>query len=133
MIASTQRHPLLPDVEFSSVDKVTGLHASRLGTYTASTSSADLVRRGQNGPMIVHVDLDYFINDFNGNIGQRPAGSVKESQARALSLLDELFSALRASGVTVERWIIATSPGFCAARHWTMLISELRQRIAAAS
>lgn len=57
VIAATRRHTLLPHVEFAAVDKITGLHASRLGTYTASVRAADLLREGQNGPMIVHVVL----------------------------------------------------------------------------
>lgn len=131
VVASTQRHSLLPDVEFAAIDTIAGLQTPRLGTYTASTRASDLVRPGQDGPMIVHVDLDYFINDFNGNFGQQPTASVDELQARANSLLDELFAALRASRVTVQRWIIATSPGFCAASHWQMLLSEFSRRIAA--
>lgn len=131
VFASTRCHPLLPDVEFAAIDNIAGLQTPRLGTYTASTRAADLLRPGQDGPMIVHVDLDYFINDFNGNIGQQPTASVDELQARANSMLDDLFAALRASGVTVQRWIIATSPGFCAASHWQMLLSEFSRRIAA--
>lgn len=131
VVASTQRHSLLPDVEFAAIDTIAGLQTPRLGTYTASTRASDLVRPGQDGPIIVHVDLDYFINDFNGNFGQQPTASVDELQARANSLLDELFAALCASRVTVQRWIIATSPGFCAASHWQMLLSEFSRRIAA--
>jgi hypothetical protein len=131
VVASTQRHPLLPDVEFAAIDTIPGVQTLRLGTYMASTRASDLIRPGQEGTMIVHVDLDYFINDFNGNIGQQPTASLDELQARAISMLDEVFAALHASRVTVLRWIIATSPGFCAASHWQMLLSEFSRRIAA--
>jgi len=131
VVASTRRHPLLPDVEFAAIDTIAGVQTPRLGTYTASTRASELVRPSQDGSMIVRVDLDYFINDFNGNIGQKPTVSVDGLEARANSTLDELFAALHASRVTVQRWIIATSLGFCAASHWQMLLSEFSRRIAA--
>jgi len=56
---------------------------------------------------------------------------VDELDARTNSILDELSSALRASGITVQRAIIDTSPSFGAASHWQMLLLEFSRRFTA--
>ena len=81
------------------------------------------------GRVFVHVDLDYFINDFNGNIGQIPVLSDAQLRQRAQQLLDDFVAGLREKNIQVERWIIATSPGFCAAKHWAWLLEKLREVI----
>lgn len=122
-------HPLLPKASFAAIQKSPKESDETLGTYISSTSPNKLLQDLPQGRIVAHIDLDYFINDFNGNIGQEPAQSVEEMRKKASLLMTKFFDELRVTGTKVERWIIGTSPGFCSARHWEWLLKELGQQI----
>lgn len=100
------------------------------GTYKQGTIASDLFGDLPPGLVLVHIDLDFFVNDFNGNPGFRAEPLTRTQQAAVLSRMDKVFQALADPGRRVERWVIATSPGFCAARNWAWLLEALDQRIA---
>lgn len=79
--------------------------------------------------VIIHIDLDYFINDFNGNAVYDLQGSKKSVQKKAESKMNSFFRALNTSDIIVERWIIGASPGFCSGRHWEFLLERIRSNI----
>ena len=83
------------------------------------------------GRVIVHVDLDYLINDFNGNPVTGYSLPNPDLTAVACSKLDSFFDAMSAIAPRVDRWIVATSPGFCSAFHWPWLLAQLEERIEA--
>lgn len=124
-------HPLLPRVGFATLHRQPEESAKLLGTYTGGSDPMYLLSSIPQGRVIVHIDLDYFINDYNGNIGTTPARSVGELRERASVLMRAFFDGIRDIGIIVDRWIIATSPGFCCARHWRWLLDELSTRIKA--
>jgi len=119
----TQR--LLPHAQFAGIGKQTRESIDQLGTYTGGADAAHLLRSVPQGRLIVHIDLDYFINDYNGNLGTKPAMSVDELRDNASKLMEKFFDELAPTSTMVERWIIATSPGFCSARHWDWLLNAL--------
>tara|TARA_R110001606_G_scaffold395569_3_gene568053 strand:- start:1355 stop:2365 length:1011 start_codon:yes stop_codon:yes gene_type:complete len=127
--SSTVKHELLPVAEFASIEKSTQQTPTNLGSYKANTNARDLLKNVPTGRVIVHIDLDYFINDFNGNVGEMPKKSSNALRSEALGLLTDFFDNLTLADVKVERWIIATSPGFCSARHWQWLLEQLSTRI----
>lgn len=133
IVPHTITHPLLPRVRFAAIDKRPRKSGGQLGTYIAGSSVKRLLNSLPKGRVIVHIDLDYFINDYNGNIDTAPARSVGELREHASILMMTFFDGIRSTGVSVDRWIIATSPGFCSARHWRWLLDELSTHIRAAT
>ncbi|SAL78516.1 hypothetical protein [Caballeronia telluris] len=122
-------HPLLPHARFAAIHKRTRASSDQLGTYTHGCDPAHLLRAMPAGRLIVHIDLDYFINDYNGNAGAKPRCTVEQMRARAGEAMQTFFDEITRTGRTVERWIVATSPGFCSARHWNWLLDEIRRHI----
>ena len=118
---STCRHPLLGryaffDLQLRNPDGdgkhiyVVGEDAGELLSHVAVPESA-----------VVHIDLDYFINDFNGNALDRPYAPDSSLRIIAQSRTDTFFRALIDQDWTIARWIVGTSPGFCSAIHWPFL------------
>lgn len=122
-------HPLLPHAQFASIEKHDKAIENHLGTYKNSIDPEKLLQQIPNGRVIVHIDLDYFINDYNGNLGQTPELDIDAFQSRAEDRMDKFFNALADTNIAIERWIIATSPGFCSARHWDWILASLSERI----
>lgn len=126
------RHRLVPDLAFASpchTDEATWDRSS----YARSTDATELCAGLPPGRLILHIDLDYFVNDFNGNVGGRARELDDDDRHSVLHRMDRLFDAVAAAKRPVARWIVATSPGFCAFRHWGWLLSELGSRIDATS
>jgi len=121
--------PLLPHVRFAGIGKRSRESTDQLGTYVGGSDAARLLCSIPKGRLIVHIDLDYFINDYNGNPGTEPALSLHALRENASELMRTFFDELARTGATVERWIIGTSPGFCAAHHWDWLLDALSAHI----
>lgn len=122
-------YPLIPGQEFAGLRIAGQAEGASLGTYLAGPDPAIVLGSPPSGRVVVHIDLDYFINDFNGNIGQRPAAPPAAQRLEAQRKMAAFFAALSASVAQVERWIVATSPGFCSIRHWQWLLDSLEERI----
>lgn len=125
------RYDLFPGRRFAAIAKLNSPGPDVVGSYYVSSSANDVVRIQPSTRAVIHIDLDYFINDFNG--ASRGATYVPDPALRdnATKKLEGFFGALANSDIIVERWIIATSPGFCSAYHWKWLLKELEQRIGA--
>ncbi|NMQ18890.1 hypothetical protein E4P82_06505 [Candidatus Competibacter phosphatis] len=117
--------PLLPHARFAGIMKRTRESIDQLGTYVGGSDATRLLRSVPKGRLIVHIDLDYFINDYNGNPGTKPALSLDELRENASKRMRKFFDELARTNATVERWIIGTSPGFCSVRHWDWLLNAL--------
>lgn len=127
LIADFVRYPLIPEHDFASV-RLRSLPLPRR-SFRAGDSPGRIMRDLPGGRLVVHIDLDYFINDFNGNAGSQPLCLSLAERSAICARIDRIFDALRDCARPVSRWIIATSPGFCAARHWHWLLDELDRRI----
>jgi hypothetical protein len=124
------QYPLTGALRFAGLGKApTG--ASSKDTYARSADPRRLLADLPAGLLLVHIDLDYFVNDFNGNPGGQAIDVDRGHRCRVIARMERLFEAIAASGRPVARWIVATSPGFCAYRHWSWLLQELGARIAA--
>ena len=83
-----------------------------LGTYRGGCNPARVLEDGLIGRVVVHIDLDYLINDFNGNdrdLGWAPAAGARAEAGRKL---DAFFAALRASRLAVDRRPLPRNPLF---------------------
>jgi len=97
------------------------------GTYMAGTDPALVLRDLPRGTVVVHIDFDYFINDFNGNLLAGRGATVDEATMieAADRKLARFLEAMRRYDIRPKRWLVATSPGFCAIRHWNDLLEKL--------
>jgi hypothetical protein len=104
--------------------------AAHVGSYATCNDIGSLVQSLPPGRLIVHIDLDYFCNDYDG--GNNASNRIDHSPypESASTKLQHFFAAMRSLDRDVERWIVAASPGFCAARHWSWLINEINAGIA---
>lgn len=115
---------------FAGVDMV-ALGTETQGTYLQAERADEVLCDLPAGRVVVHIDLDVFMNDFNGDPSAPIVEMTPERRAKICNFMDRFFHGLSRLNRAVERWIIATSPGFCAARHWSWLLSELTARISA--
>lgn len=128
--ASTKTYAAFGSCRFAAVETVVR-GADTHGTYLQAEQADEVLGDVPSGRVIVHIDLDVFVNDFNGDPMAPIVEMTPSRRATIRAFMDRFFSDLSRLNRTVERWIIATSPGFCAARHWSWLLSELTARISA--
>lgn len=124
------RHEIIPDKRFAAV----GLAAeskTEFGTYVVSCRCEDVLDHLPEGQIVVHVDLDYFVNDFDGNMRDGQYDPPSDLIERGLHKLDRFFQALAPRQLKVGRWTVATSPGFCSGYHWARLLGALADNIRA--
>ena len=129
VFAGQERYPLLPGRSFATIRKRTNGGPDCLGSYLGGPDPSLVLAELPPGQVIVHIDLDYFINDFNGNMDAGAPLNIADMRAQASRRLEGFFQALKNAGRPVKRWIVATSPGFCAARHWQWLLDQLTAAI----
>jgi len=122
---------LIPGHRFADIAIPAPPGSQAVGTYRAGADPDAVIGKDVRAYTMVHIDLDYFINDFNG--ASRGANYVPDPSLRivAAEKLTRFFDALGNSGISVDHWMVATSPGFCCSLHWNWLLAELAQRIAA--
>jgi len=118
-------YPEVTNYQFASLQKVSTNIRNGDGTYRAGDDPESLLKDLPEGKVILHIDLDYFINDFNGNIGTSAIASQCEMRRMAKVKLSRFFTAIKPLQSRLQRCVIATSPGFCSVRHWNWLLKEL--------
>ena len=125
-------HDLLAGYQFHSLE-VTVVHGGETPErlYCRSSDEQQLLAIvPHNRRVAVHIDLDYFLNDYNGNAWQVARPDVAAKRKLALDQLDPFFAAVEQSGFAITCWMIGVSPGFCSALHWQFLIEQIERRIA---
>ena len=125
--ATNIEYPILGNRRFAAVRQCR--YDSEKSTYMQTSSPEHGISNLPSGQIAVHVDLDFFINDFNGNAGTSPKALTETDREAILATMGCAFNQISTLGRPVSRWIIATSPGFCAARHWAWLLESLARHI----
>ena len=120
---------LIPGRRFAAVQFAAMNEAANSGSYVVSSHCDELLEALPRGRVIVHVDLDFLINDFNGNAREGAIVPCAAFAQAARHKIDHFFQALHARRVKVDSWIIATSPGFCSALHWDWMLKALTEKI----
>ena len=120
-------HPIFGEQKFAALS--INSHTPSTSTYLQSTDPRQCCSDLPSGKFAVHIDLDFFVNDFNGNPGNAPRSLSRVDRNSILESMDDVFEQIEQSAQSVDRWIVATSPGFCAARHWPWLLQSLGKRI----
>jgi hypothetical protein len=129
VVRSGCRYELIPDIEFAALGRSKDNGDKIVGTYVGGSSAENVLRDIPSGHVVVHIDLDYFINDFNGNATTRYHCNDRKLQREADGKIKAFFEALRVHSVRVHRWMVATSPGFCSGFHWDRLLTQIREGI----
>lgn len=83
-------------------------------------------------PVLLHVDLDYLSNRYNGDSDWHLAQPEHDPlEAVVHARLDEVLDGLEGAGdaLRVENISIALSPGFFPAEWWSGVLSTLRERV----
>lgn len=123
------RHRLFHDLSFGQVTFAPGCDARHGSTFQASSDLCDLMHDLPEGRVIMHIDLDYFVNDFNGNTDRAPDMPSSDLSEDTVGRVAQLEEAIALLDGRIEDVIVATSPGFCAARHWAYLVSRIREML----
>lgn len=96
------------------------------GFYYRGNDMKSLIGEINDDPTFLHIDLDYFLNQFNGNYrNDDPVEMIShgELEEEIRSICAEL-SRIRPQIVDIT---IATSPGFCPSTHWEFLINSFME------
>ncbi|MBB6131030.1 hypothetical protein [Mucilaginibacter lappiensis] len=100
---------------------------SAKGFYYRGNDMKSLIGEINGDPTFLHIDLDYFLNQFNGNFRNDNSANMitKIELEEEISSICAELSCVRSQIVDVT---IATSPGFCPSSHWEFLISNFMER-----
>jgi len=124
----TVRLELTPEAFKGNADNL----SNNLSTYSVSAKPEEWVQSLPNAPILLHLDLDYFNNRFNGD-SDWEFHRCRHDQAshEILSAIDSVFDTLSVQGV-VERIVDVTaalSPGFFPAEFWPLATERIRYHI----
>ena len=108
--------------------------AARTGghPYLVTDDLGEWVKDLPRGPVLVHVDMDYFNNRFNGDSDWVDDGPKYDPPlADVLGRIDQVFNALDRGGVAerVVDFAVALSPGFFPADLWAPSISRIEMHV----
>ena len=85
-----------------------------------------------DGPILLHIDMDYFNNRFNGDSDWMERGSkYNPSLKSVLNRIDQIFEAIKRFGLD-ERIVdiaVALSPGFFPVELWAPTIERIKNHI----
>lgn len=99
------------------------------GRYRATADLADWLEGIRPGPVLLHVDMDYFNNRYDGD-GDWPDRVRRHDPPldAVLERIDAVTAAMRAAGLLgrIEDAVVAFSPGFFPAEMWQDAEHRLR-------
>ncbi len=104
------------------------------GRYRITDDPRRWVAGIRPGPVLLHVDMDYFNNRYDGDGDWRSREEVLDPPLKdLLQQIDRVTAALRSAGVIdrIEDAVIAYSPGFFPAEFWEAADDRLQRGIEA--
>jgi hypothetical protein len=118
-----------PALRLSKFDDVTATHLSAIShPYIVTDDLGSWLEDLPPGPVLLHIDMDYFNNRFNGDsdwVDEGPKYDPPLSQV--LDRIDGVFASLESSGIVqrVEDFAVALSPGFFPVDLWEPTIDRI--------
>lgn len=123
---------LRPAVGLSRVEDASEASRESGHPYVVTDDLSDWVKDLPDGPVLVHIDMDYFNNRFNGDSDWVDFGPKYDPPLNdVLRRIDQVFDILESSGVT-ERLVdftVALSPGFFPADLWSPAIKRIEDHV----
>lgn len=129
VVRDSRCYELIPNRQFAAIRTVESDMGEGAGTCLTTTIADEALEDIPVGRILVHIDLDYFVYDFDGSTRPEDYTPDPVLMVDARLKMDRFFASLRRFMPRVDRWFIATSPGFCSAYHWNDLLAELEKRI----
>ena len=102
------------------------------GTYRITPNVRDWLDGIGKGSILLHIDMDYFNNRYDGDSDWPSRPEVLDPTAEEVrGKIDEMTNALAACGVMdrIEDVVIAYSPGFFPAELWSEADARLARRL----
>lgn len=101
-------------------------------SYRITPDVVEWTRDLGSGPILVHIDMDYFNNRYDGDSdweNRHPA--FDPPQADIDAKIDELADVLSASKIAsrIQDIVVAYSPGFFPAEYWQRANEQLKRRL----
>jgi hypothetical protein len=100
------------------------------GRYRTTADPEKWVENVGPGPVLLHVDMDYFNNRYDGDGDWRDRPEILDPDLdEVLVQVDRLTASLRSAGLVsrIEDAVIAFSPGFFPAELWEAADTRLQQ------
>lgn len=107
-------------------------NTDNLITYSVSAKPEEWLQSLPNAPTLLHLDLDYFNNRFNGDSDWEFNPSRHDPASyEILSAIDSVFDALFLQGVfdRIVNVTAALSPGFFPSEFWPLATERIRYHI----
>lgn len=98
-------------------------------TYKVTSDCEDWLSDLPPGPILLHIDMDYFNNRFNGDSDWESDPTRHDpSREDVMAKIGELFENLSRHGLVerIEDVTVALSPGFFPAEFWAEAIERIR-------
>jgi hypothetical protein len=121
---------LRPALEVSL--KYNKLKDKRGSLYQVTDDLSDWLKDIPEGPILVHIDMDYFNNRFNGDSDWIDNGPKYDPPLTAvLNRIDQVFKALKPLEIAskIVDFTIALSPGFFPSEMWPDSINRIKAHI----
>lgn len=122
---------LVPDA--ARIKPVRGSEARGPGTYMRTSDVALWADIPLDAPALLHLDLDYFNNRFNGDSHWNQDDGPRHDPdiVTVCSMVDAVFDALADSGARrcIEDVFIGVSPGFFPSELWQTTIEHIERRL----
>ncbi len=123
---------LKPAVRLKSLSEPIKDNLDNLSTYSVSAKPDEWLHSLPNVPTLLHIDLDYFNNRFNGDSDWELHTSRHDpAMHQILSAIDSVFEALYLQGVLqrIVNVTVALSPGFFPAEFWPKATERINYHI----
>jgi len=131
--AAVERDDLLrPGVARPAI-ALEGAHGTGPGRYRATSDIDAWLADIEDGPILLHLDMDYFNNRYDGDGDWTDRmRALDPSLETVLRRIDEVCAAMRDNGLVdrIEDAAVAFSPGFFPAEMWAAADVRLRENLA---
>lgn len=128
---TTEADQLLePGAERPAVRLQEGVEGTGPGRYRITDDPARWVENVRPGPVLLHVDMDYFNNRYDGDGDWRERREVLDPPvSKVVAEVDRVTTTLRRAGLVsrIGDAVIAFSPGFFPAELWEASDSRLQE------
>jgi hypothetical protein len=121
-----------PAVELRRVEEAPDARGEEGHPYLVTDDLDTWLAGLPEGPVLVHIDMDYFNNRFNGDSDWVDYGPKYDPPLHdVLARIDQVFRALEVGGIVerIEDFAVALSPGFFPADLWAPSIERIEAHV----
>lgn len=123
---------LRPALELDRIEAVSNTYEKGVHPYSVTDDMGIWLTDLPEGPILIHIDMDYFNNRFNGDSDWVDYGPKYDPPIQnVLNRIDQVFESLKSAGVAerVTDLAVALSPGFFPADLWAPSIKRIENHV----